>query len=124
MVVLWECGGGHGDCYHGRSSAKISANPIERGHDMTHTKVESMISGNGNPVPNQFRIFTDTGVYFQSYSTVIAFKPHTGKTRLDKESWDYSVTTGKYRNLFLRESKKETLDKIKSGEYELVNLNG
>jgi hypothetical protein len=91
---------------------------------MTHTKVDNMISGNGNPIPNQFRIFTDTGVYFQSYSIVVAFKPHTGKTQLDKESWDCSKTTGKYRNLFLRESKKETEAKIQSGEYELVNLNG
>lgn len=30
---------------------------------------------------------------------------------------------GKYRNIFLRETKKETEAKIKSGEYELVNLN-
>ena len=47
----------------------------------------------------------------------------TGKTVLDQNSWDYSVTTGKYRNQFLNETKKETEAKIKSGEYRLVNLN-
>ena len=30
----------------------------------------------GNPVANQFKIYTKKGVYFQSYSTIIAFKPH------------------------------------------------
>ena len=41
----------------------------------------------------------------------------------DKDSWDYSVTTGKYRNQFLGENKAETLKKIKSGEYKLAKLN-
>ena len=77
----------------------------------------------GREVANQFRIFTDEGVYFQSYNTVIAFKPFGGKIQLDEAAWDYSVTTGKYRNQFLRETKKETEAKIKSGEYELVDLN-
>jgi hypothetical protein len=42
---------------------------------------------------------------------------------LDKDSWDYSRTTGKYRNLFLEESKAETESKIKKGIYKLVGLN-
>jgi len=46
-----------------------------------------------------------------------------GKVYLDNNKWDYSRTTGKYRNQFLGESKKETERKIKSGEYQLVNLN-
>jgi hypothetical protein len=87
--------------------------------------VENMPSRNGEGrVPNQFRIFTEDGCYFQSYSTVIAFKPiRGGKIQLDKNAWDYSVTTGRFRNEFLRETKKETERKIKSGEYELVDLN-
>ena len=32
-------------------------------------------------------------------------------------------STSKYRNIFLGETTKETLKKIKSGEYKLVNLN-
>ena len=42
---------------------------------------------------------------------------------LDENKWDYSVTTGKYRNIFLNETEKETEAKIKSGEYILSNLN-
>jgi hypothetical protein len=90
---------------------------------MKKIKVENMRSVNYNKVPNQFVIQTDDGLYFQSYSTVIAFKPLKGKIQLDKDSWDYSVTTGKYRNQFLGETKKETEAKIKSGEYELMDLN-
>ena len=85
-------------------------------------KVEQFEGENG-PVRNQFRIFTSDGVYFQSYSSIIAFRPFSGKVKLDTDKWDYSKTTGKYRNQFLNETKKETEAKIKSGEYELVNLN-
>ena len=90
---------------------------------MRPPRIENMRSRNGNEVPNQFRIFTEEGTYFQSYSTLIAFKPFGGKIQLDLRAWDYSVTTGKYRNLFLGETKKETERKIASGEYELVDLN-
>ncbi|KKK74812.1 hypothetical protein LCGC14_2879970, partial [marine sediment metagenome] len=76
-----------------------------------------------NKVANQFEIFTDDGVYFQSYQTMIAFKPYGGKTQLDRDAWDYSTTTGKYRNIFLHEKKAETEAKIKSGEYILTDLN-
>jgi hypothetical protein len=31
---------------------------------------------------------------------------------LDENKWDYSVTTGKYRNIFLGETRKETQKKI------------
>ena len=49
--------------------------------------------------------------------------PREGKLLLDENAWNYSRTTGKYRNVFLGEGKKETEAKIKSGEYLLVNLN-
>ena len=45
------------------------------------------------------------------------------KTYLDKKYWNYSVTTSKYRNIFLEETKKDTEKKIESGEYVLTNLN-
>lgn len=86
-------------------------------------KVENMRGRTGKEVPNQFIIQTERGLYFQSYNTVIAFKPYGSKVQLDKNAWDCSVTTGKYRNQFLGETKKETEAKIKSGQYELVDLN-
>ena len=44
-------------------------------------------------------------------------------TYLDKKYWNFSNTTSKYRNKFLNETTKETIAKIKSGEYKLVDLN-
>jgi len=91
-------------------------------------KVRNMTSSRGNKVANQFEITDDKGdVYFQSYKSVIARKTFIRGPRvqilLDKKYWDYSVTTGKYRNQFLGETKKETQAKIDSGEYILTNLN-
>lgn len=74
-------------------------------------------------MPNQFVISTEEGHYFKSYGSIIVFRPINGKVQLDVNKWDYSVTTRKYRNLFLGETKKETEIKIKNGEYELVDLN-
>lgn len=85
-------------------------------------KVSNFESSNGNSVPNQFLIEGDGKRIFQSYSSVIAIKEN-GKVTLDEKYWDYSVTTGKYRNQFLRETKKDTEKKIASGEYLLSNLN-
>jgi len=90
---------------------------------MLKVKVENMQSPNGNDVPNQFIIQAREGRYFQSYSTVIAFIPNNGKVVLDENKWDYSKTTGKYRNIFLREDKKETIRKIDDGTYLLADLN-
>lgn len=85
-------------------------------------KVENMRSSRGNKVPNQF-IITDNGdEYFQSYRSIIA-KRSKGKIYLDDVFWDYSRTTGKYRNEFLGEGIAETRKKIKSGEYILTDLN-
>lgn len=87
------------------------------------TNVCNMTSHNGNKIANQFLITTQDGVYFQSYRSIIAFEGNDGVTTLDEHYWDYSKTTGKYRNIFLGESKKETEAKIKSGVYKLANLN-
>jgi hypothetical protein len=85
--------------------------------------VINMDSSRGNTVPNQFIITTPEGRYFQSYSSVIAFRANDGKITLDESKWDYSTTTGKYRNQFLNEGIAETREKIASGEYQLANLN-
>lgn len=83
--------------------------------------VKNMKSSRGNSIPNQFIIYTSRGVFFQSYQSIIAFFPcDEDKVYLNKDKWDYSKTTGKYRNLFLNETKKETEAKILSGEYVLV----
>lgn len=99
-------------------------------------KVQNMRSKKGNKIVNQFIIKEEENEmsgnaveYFQSYDTVIAkrdkFRAGVEKRQvwLDEKSWDYSKTTGKYRNMFLGETKKETEAKIKSGEYILTNLN-
>ena len=91
-------------------------------------KVQQMISKNYNPVANQFIIETTfkdgrrKALYFQSYDSIIV-KRAKGKTYLDRYYWDYSVTTGKYRNQFLNENIADTRKKIESGEYLLTNLN-
>lgn len=83
----------------------------------------SQFRGRNGAVNNQFLIETIDGRYFQSYDSVIAFISTSGKVKIDKTYWDYSKTTGKYRNQFLGETKQETEAKIKSGKYELCNLN-
>jgi len=85
-------------------------------------KVEQF-EGRKGAVKNQFILRTDKGTYFQSYDSIIVFEPREGKTQLDQNYWDYSVTTGKYRNQFLNETKKETEAKIKNGTYILTDLN-
>ena len=86
--------------------------------------VQNMLSPRSSkPVANQFIMRDVNGETFQSYGTNIAKRYwHTGKVILDP-AWDYSSTTGKYRNIFLKENKRETRRKIDSGEYELVDLN-
>lgn len=89
---------------------------------MKKVKVANMKSPAGNNIPNQFEIEVGGDIYFQSYKTIIAVKTSKGII-LDKNYWDYSRTTSKYRNIFLGEKTYETAGKIKSGEYKLKDLN-
>ena len=98
---------------------------------MKMIKVKNMENRQGKPVVNQFIINQIEGVIertiFQSYKSTIAMKVDNGDTfqiYLDNDTWDYSSTTGRYRNVFLNEDIHETRKKIKSGEYLLVDLNG
>lgn len=85
-------------------------------------KVCTMLSSRGNKIANQF-IITDRGIqYFQSYQSIICMW-RGNKIYLDKYYYNYSKTTAKYRNLFLNETTKEIEAKIKSGEYQLTDLN-
>ena len=90
-------------------------------------KVENITSNNGNKIANQFVITDDKqNEYFQSYRSMIVKKDYEGdqvKIYLDQRYWNYSNTTGKYRNIFLGETIKDTRAKIKSGEYILTDLN-
>ena len=85
-------------------------------------KIRNMQSPNGNDVPNQFIIIDGEYEYFQSYDSIIV-KRSRNETILDECYWNYSVTTGKYRNIFLGEAKAETERKIKDGRYRLADLN-
>ena len=89
------------------------------------TKVYNMTSPRtGRSAANQFEIVTPKGTYFQSYNSIIAFIPNDNRrTQLDSYYWDYSRTTGKYRNQFLNEGITETRAKIESKQYLLTNLN-
>lgn len=86
-------------------------------------KVKNMRGNSGREVANQFIIRTEKGRYFQSYDSIVAFVDNDGNVTLDNETWDYSRTTGKYRNQFLGEDKQETERKIKDGTYKLDKLN-
>jgi hypothetical protein len=86
--------------------------------------VRNTVSDSGKEVPNQFSIWDEDGNrYFQSYGSIIVKKIKDGRTILDKNKWDASTTTGKYRNRFLGEDRKSTLKKIKDGTYTLEDLN-
>lgn len=93
-----------------------------------------MQSPQGNDVPNQFIITQKGGILgnfisreiFQSYDSLIAVRTvwkNRTDIELDAVYWDYSATTGKYRNIFLGENIAETRKKIVSGEYKLTDLN-
>lgn len=91
--------------------------------DIQSVRVSNMQSARGNDVPNQFIVnINGIGQFFQSYNSIIVAKTPNGII-LDSEKWDYSKTTGKYRNQFLNEGIAETRKKIASGVYKLQDLN-
>ena len=86
-------------------------------------KVSNMTSTNWNKIANQFIIYWDDMIAYQSYNSTIAIKHNDWMVELDIVYRDYSQTTGKYRNIFLQENKKETQSKINDWIYILKNLN-
>jgi len=88
-------------------------------------KISQIKGRTGKPVANQFIIRCDDSgwTYFQSYQTMIAKVGDCGAIYLDKNYWDYSTTTGKYRNQFLNMNKDQTQKAINSGEIVLKDLN-
>lgn len=90
---------------------------------MKEIKVRNFTSNSsGREVANQFIIDTPNGTIFQSYDSIICLISK-GQVYLDSAKWDYSMTTGKYRNQFLGENIQDTRRKIERGIYKLVNLN-
>ena len=86
-------------------------------------KVRNMRSPRtGIEVANQFIIEYGGQTIFQSYDVIIAIKEGR-KIVLDKNYWDYSRTTSKYRNEFTGLTTEETKKAIKSGEIKLLDLN-
>ena len=81
----------------------------------------------GRQIANQNIVYTPEYTMFVSYNTNIVKTTFDdeGKriTILDSYYWDYSRTTGKYRNEFLGEGIEETRKKIEDGKYILGNLN-
>ena len=63
---------------------------------------------------NQFELYTDEGVYFQSYDSVVAFKPKSSEEKIRVGvDWDYSRTTMKYVGQFLGQNTAKTRKDIK-----------
>ena len=82
-------------------------------------RVMNMRTASGGHAANQFEIWTDEGVTFQSYRSQIATKANDGTVTLYEPYWNfYSATTNRYLLQFLNEdSIKDVRVKVKSGEY-------
>lgn len=62
-------------------------------------KIENMKSNRGNKVANQFKLYYNNYVVFQSYQTLISVYDIKNDTMYTDKDF-YSTTTSKYRNLF------------------------
>ena len=85
--------------------------------------IKNIKSRKGNSIPNQFIITGKDGVRFQSYDSTIVFISNDSEIFLDENKWNCSQTTSKYRNIFFKQNRKQTEQKIESGFYTLVDLN-
>lgn len=91
-------------------------------------KIQNMTSPtSGRKVLNQFIIRDNatSRTTFQSYDSMIATIDYQNNTISLGEDWDYSRTTGRYRNQFFDEqgfsglaSKKALADALETGKYE------
>ena len=82
-------------------------------------KVRNMRSANGNKVTNQFIIIDEehNTITFQSYESEIVRINYHNETITVFPHYDYSVTTGKYRNKFMRDYGFRDMDNKKNFEY-------
>lgn len=88
-------------------------------------KVKSITNKHGDPVADQFIIWTPEGRYLQSFGSLIAFVPIStfiDKVLIKTSCWDnqfhYEIHA---LDQFLGEGKLETERKIQEGIYLLIN---
>ena len=96
----------------------------------TFIGVEQMTSRSGNVVPNQTILSDMTGKTFVSYGSKIVYQSKDRASDglpleiiVDENYWDYSRTTGKYRNEFMNMGVQDVRDHIKEGRIQVGNLN-
>ena len=85
---------------------------------------ENMPTAGGKKAPNHLKLYYKNGVFLKSYNSIIAIKflntvedeRLKGKVVLGCY-YDYSSTTGKYRNAFLQESLKYTRHQLEVGTH-------
>ena len=89
---------------------------------MKYVKVRNVYN-NGREVPNQFEIFYEENnkhyKIFQSYEIMI-IKWENGIIVEVGDKWDYSRTTGKYRNILTNTIKKE-FEKMLKEDFEFLH---
>lgn len=71
---------------------------------------------------NHTVIESNLGTMLTSYDSNIVFIPRDENIIYLGRNWDYSKTTGKYRNMFLGYDKKELEKMIKEGKAKVVAL--
>lgn len=74
-------------------------------------EIENMMSPRGNKVPNQFKLYYNNYVAFQSYKTLISVYDIKNDTMYTDKDF-YSTTTSKYRNLFNNEFQPLTVIEV------------
>ena len=96
----------------------------------TFIGVEQMTSRSGNVVPNQTILSDMTGKTFVSYGSKIVYQSKDRASDglpleiiVDENYWDYSRTTGKYRNEFMNMGVQDVRDHIKEGRIQVGTLN-
>lgn len=78
-------------------------------------KIENMTSKKGNKIANQFKLYFDNFIVFQSYKTLISVYDVKNDTMYTDKDF-YSNTTSKYRNLFNDEFQPLTIIKVDNNE--------
>lgn len=88
-------------------------------------KINQIKNENGKAIPNQYVMYEDGKTTFQSYDATIATVDVKTREVVLYPKWDFSTTTGKYRNIFFTDynydlsdlgSKKGIETALKRGE--------
>lgn len=82
-------------------------------------RVKNMRSDRGNTIANQFVIMDEkhNTITFQSYNSEIVCIDYHNETITIFSNYDYSRTTGKYRNKFMHDYGFKDMDNKKNFEY-------